>query len=117
MSECEHCDTFGGVKTFKHQAVIPINGKVQCIDWCIHPIVSALNAAGIVTVASCCGHGKIEGRIDLADGRILRIEKTVDSEQLNRKAKAAADHIEGLLDSVENFPTPEAYIGDNNECK
>jgi hypothetical protein len=34
----------------------------------------ALNAAGILTSASCCGHGKGQGRIDLTDGRVLFIE-------------------------------------------
>jgi len=72
---CDKCDTFGGEKTFANQACMPIKGKVQCIDWCIHQIVAALNAGGIETVASCCGHGKLQGRIDLADGRILFIQK------------------------------------------
>lgn len=73
--KCTRCDVAGGIKTFANQACMPINGKVQCIDWCIHQIVAALNAGGVETVASCCGHGKMQGRIDLADGRILRIEE------------------------------------------
>ena len=52
---------------------MPLNGRVQCIDHCIHHIVAALNAGGVRTAASCCGHGKMLGRIDLADGRILAI--------------------------------------------
>lgn len=44
------------------------------IDRCIAPIVHALSKAGIHMRASCCGHGHDEGRIDLADGRVLRIE-------------------------------------------
>ena len=55
---------------------MPLNGRVQCIDHCIHHLVAALNAAGICTVASCCGHGKMPGRIDLEDGRILAIVDT-----------------------------------------
>ncbi len=43
---------------------MPINGRVQCIDFCIHNIIAALNAGGVRTAASCCGHGKIPGRID-----------------------------------------------------
>jgi tRNA(Phe) wybutosine-synthesizing methylase Tyw3 len=43
------------------------------IDRCIAPIVKALNDAGIVTVSSCCGHGKRPGDIALADGRELII--------------------------------------------
>lgn len=71
---CSRCDCPGGVVTFANQASLPIDGKVQCIDWCIHQIVAALNAGGVETIASCCGHGKQRGRIDLADGRILFIE-------------------------------------------
>ena len=70
---CEHCDTAGGVKTYRHQACLPINGRVQCIDFCIHQIVAALNAGGVGTVASCCGHEETDGRIDLEDGRVLII--------------------------------------------
>ena len=47
--------------------------KVVGIDACIAPLIRALQAAGIDTVASCCGHGKTLGRIDLADGRVLFI--------------------------------------------
>jgi hypothetical protein len=72
---CQHCDgQWASEATFAGQACMPINGKVQCIDWCIHHIVAALNAGGVETVASCCGHGKQRGRIDLKDGRILWIE-------------------------------------------
>lgn len=44
------------------------------VDSCIAPIVKALNEGGIDTTASCCGHGKTPGRIDLADGRILVVD-------------------------------------------
>lgn len=71
---CTHCDSPGGVKTYANQACLPLKQRVVCIDWCIHQIVSALNAGGVETVASCCGHGTQRGRIDLADGRILWIE-------------------------------------------
>lgn len=72
---CEKCDTYGGVKTYANQACLPINGKVRCIDWCIHQIVAALNAGGVATVACCCGHGRQDGRIDLEDGRTLFIKQ------------------------------------------
>lgn len=39
------------------------------VDPCIADLVCALNRAGLHTVASCCGHGKIPGRISLRDGR------------------------------------------------
>lgn len=72
-SGCDKCDGAGGVKTYANQACMPIHGRVRSIDWCIHQIVAALNAGGVETVASCCGHSKAEGRIDLADGRVLTI--------------------------------------------
>ena len=50
---------------------------VKGIDRCIADIVQALNAAGIYTANSCCGHGKTDGSIILHDGRklIVRIEE------------------------------------------
>lgn len=71
--DCDRCDGPGGFKTLRNQACMPINGRVQCIDFCIHHLVAALNAAGVETVASCCGHGVMDGRIDLKDGRVLTI--------------------------------------------
>jgi hypothetical protein len=44
---------------------MPIGGRVRDIDSCIAPIVAALNAGGVETIASCCGHGKIPGSIIL----------------------------------------------------
>ena len=46
---CERCDNCGGKETYANQAMMPINGKVRCIDWCIHQIVAALNAGGVGT--------------------------------------------------------------------
>lgn len=74
MGGCTHCDTSGGENTYANQACLPLNGRVICVDWCIHQIVAALNAAGVKTTACCCGHGKMQGRIDLEDGRVLLIE-------------------------------------------
>ncbi|GAB3380900.1 hypothetical protein NCG89_00935 [Spongiibacter taiwanensis] len=71
---CERCGKCGSAETYANQVMMPLQGKVRCIDWCIHQIVAALNAGGVETVACCCGHGAEQGRIDLADGRILRIE-------------------------------------------
>ena len=53
---------------------MPIKGRVRGIDYCIADIVAALNAANIITVASCCGHKKIDGIISLEDGRELIIK-------------------------------------------
>ena len=71
---CQYCDVPGGEKTYEHQVCMPLNGRVQCIDQCIHQLfVAALNAGGVRTVASCCGHGKTRGNIILEDGRVLII--------------------------------------------
>ena len=59
--------------TFANQVCMPINGRVQCIDYCIHQIVAALNAGGIRTTGSCCGHGEMPGNILLDDGRVIAI--------------------------------------------
>lgn len=46
---------------------------VEGIDWCIHRLVAALNAANITTVASRCGHETRPGAINLEDGWTLMI--------------------------------------------
>jgi hypothetical protein len=71
---CSHCGPCGSAETYEGQATMPIGGRVVCVDWCIHHIVAALNAGGVTTTACCCGHGDQDGRIDLADGRILVIK-------------------------------------------
>jgi len=53
------------------------NGKthpdVKGVDACIAPLVNALNAHGILTAKSFCGHGKAPGWILLHDGRTIII--------------------------------------------
>lgn len=61
--------------SYKHQIPMPIKGRRRGIDLCIADIVTSLNAANIVTVASCCGHGKIDGAISLEDGREIIIKR------------------------------------------
>lgn len=48
------------------------------IDACIVPLVKALNAAGLTTIASCCGHGHRPGNIVLDDGREIIIARDFD---------------------------------------
>lgn len=43
------------------------------VDSCIAPLVKSLNEHGLITIASCCGHGKRPGNIVLADGREIVI--------------------------------------------
>lgn len=47
--------------------------RVVGVDACIAPIVQALNAAGLPTIASCCCHGAAPSRISLRDGRDVLI--------------------------------------------
>jgi hypothetical protein len=54
-------------------------------DPCIAPLVSALNAGGLPTTASCCGHGALPGSVLLADGREVLIGS---HESMQRATKA-----------------------------
>lgn len=72
MLKPEKCCDIG---EFSCQVEMPIRGRVQCVDICIAHIVAALNAGGVETVASCCGHGNLDGSVVLGDGRELVIRK------------------------------------------
>lgn len=58
--------------------IVEIDGNPKAIDSCIAQIVEALNRAGVPTDSSCCGHGKSDGGILLADGRALVIRDTAE---------------------------------------
>ena len=45
--------------------------KRTYIDRCIAPLVEALQRGGIDMRGCCCGHGKADGWIELADGRVM----------------------------------------------
>ena len=74
---------------------MPLDGRVQCIDYCIHHIVAALNAGGVRTVASCCGHGKMDGNIILEDGRVLLIQRTPETMKAWKAAVSFNDPDQG----------------------
>ncbi len=61
----------GHMGEYSDVVVMQIKDRVRTIDRCISTMVAALNAGGVETVACCCGHGKMPGRIDLTDGRVL----------------------------------------------
>ena len=63
------------IGSYEHQVPMSINGRSRSIDLCIADIVAALNAANIVTVASCCGHSIMPGSIILDDGREIIVVK------------------------------------------
>jgi hypothetical protein len=54
---------------------MPIGGRVIDVDACLAPIVAALNAGGVRTLASCCGHGVRPGVIALEDGVELLVAR------------------------------------------
>lgn len=60
--------------TYECQVPMAIKGRRRDIDLCIADIVAALNAANIVTVASCCGHEDQDGSILMEDGREITIK-------------------------------------------
>lgn len=51
---------------------------VKGVDACIADIVRALNAGGVRTAQSCCGHGREDGSIILWDGREIVIRRAGD---------------------------------------
>jgi len=57
--------------------------RTKAVDECIAPIVMALNAAGIDTIGSCCGHGQRDGEILLEDGRTLIVRTARGGENEN----------------------------------
>lgn len=72
----------------KQGDTVPVfaNGCIRDVDRCIAPLVSALNDAGIKTVACCCGHGVRPGNVALADGRELIIAPDYKTARIAEKA-------------------------------
>ena len=74
---CRHGDTV--TLRLRTMAQVSHHGEDYWRDWsidrCIAPIVKALQDAGIDMLGSCCGHGKGDGSILLADGRELVIRQ------------------------------------------
>lgn len=56
-------------------------GRRIDVDLCVADIVAALNAAGIRTEMSCCGHGTMDGVVELSDGRSLSVRFPGDREK------------------------------------
>ncbi len=52
----------------------PPGWRMRPVDRCIAPLVAALRSAGYETVGSCCGHGKADASVLLADGRTVTFE-------------------------------------------
>lgn len=87
---CSNCGETGGCDCFKvnnREAIervgangqpvelLEIGGRVVEVDAEIAPLVRALNAAGLETVASCSGHGHRPADIALRDGREIIVAR------------------------------------------
>jgi len=92
---CEHGDT----------VIMQYDRRPFDVDCCIAPLVKALNDAGILTIASCCGHKNPFGVISLRDAREMLIfptwEATREAERLLaidvlRPARGQINNIEGV---------------------
>ena len=80
MSEQESKDQPRQSEVYKTDCNNPNCQSVNSgIDECIRPMINALNAGGIETVASCCGHRNTIGTIALKDGRELLIAKDFET--------------------------------------
>ncbi len=94
---CANCDGPGGEVTYANQVLMPLNGRVRCIDHCIHHIVAALNAGHVLTTDCCCGHGEMPGYIGLEDGRVLVIfpsreeARMYDTPESNGSTRSSAE--------------------------
>lgn len=87
-------------------------GRPITVDECIAPLVLALNDAGVPTVASCCGHGRMPGNIILADGRecvimpnwktARAVEKLMVTHHLVRPISAAGDVEDAATEGAES---------------
>lgn len=72
---CDHGDTVPvRVRTAAHLSHTGnARWKYAQVDRCIASLVETLQMGGIDMMASCCGHNKGHGSIDLVDGRRLVI--------------------------------------------
>ena len=61
---CLKCSEIG---TYDCYVEVPeTDGKIICCDKCLATEVKILNEIGIKTIGCCCGHGKLQGYIQVA---------------------------------------------------
>lgn len=78
----------------QHQAV-------KGVDACIASIVRALNDGGVMTTSSCCGHGRGDGSVLLADGREIIIRNGGANNPLSAPSIAGGQKMETTLTDEE----------------
>ncbi len=105
----------------RESKMVHVTGKVFC-DPCIAPLVAALNAASIETVASCCGHGHRPGVIVLRDGRELFIAKDFEEARkvdaafptdINGDARPSEQAVTEVLSRIRDYadkPHADRYV-------
>lgn len=110
------CGTMGA---YDDVVAMPLSGKVRTIDRCIHHIVAALNAGGVETVACCCGHGKMPGRIDLADGRVLVVMSPAEATGYvdSKKQVSITDLASRRLEQIASAPAVIEWVDEVPEPK
>lgn len=79
--------------------MVMVAPNIWC-DPCLVPLISALNAAGQKTIASCCGHRRRPAHIILADGREIIIARN----------RYEASKIDAIFPTI-NDPLPQANFG------
>lgn len=83
MCNCENIE-FGtfGQSNQNRTAIMTCMGKMQEIDNCILDELKELWTKGVITLASCCGHNKINGSIivDISSVGIMKQLGYVESE-------------------------------------
>jgi hypothetical protein len=77
---CSHCDLAEVLTEVIILAHLSHDGQqrqaIKGVDACIADLVRALNSGEVTTISSCCGHGRGDGSILLADGREVIIKGT-----------------------------------------
>lgn len=82
-------------------------------DPCLAPLVTALNSAGLRTIASCCGHGRRPSVVTLAGGRELVVLTTEQREAMDLQFP---DINADPADRVHIYPTAGRAHTPNDDC-
>lgn len=81
------------------------------IDACIASLVKAIQEGGIDMLGSCCGHGKREGHIWLADGRGLLVLSPEDNRRYLAALSNTTPPIIEVFELESTAPREQVAIG------
>lgn len=80
LEKPKNCEPVG---TYAHTVPMCVNrSHVVEIDYCVARLVAALEAGGLRSIASCCGHGKMPPTVLLEDRTyvvLLTEEEAIDA--------------------------------------